>query len=627
MRSDSAPDAMARIASLLGRRNLDLPDHLAVVREGVVYHAGSTAPMIGSTFSTRRSGLSAPAWLTEQPQPFDSVQVFITSSEYSDAEPHVVSAYALNQHDPLEMLFALVALNRLSNNSDQLKSLADAYASSLPDQAEGRLRATLAQPKYHFLARQPILMSMMLALSRCTKANRERHRTPEMEPLKAAVLLVHAVGAQLGSKMGAIENDSDRLGGFSATAALYLAQNALFHETQDPMGTLVASDLLWNRYAGEVVTYRPDPSARAELSAGLGAPVDEFTSLARGLYAQAISWKVGEPLAVRAGLGLAGIPSDTLSAFLRAVSLPLADYASRAATTKAEWDFLALERYPVLELEDSRLVVLDADYLLSRTSSELWRYVADARKGTSRTQWMQFYGEAFELMIEDQLRLLAPHDLPTGTPFFFTEEDFQAAYDGKACDAAICYGEDWLLFEIETARFTLSARQLDEPAAFISDTKKIVAKKAKQLDQTATRLLRGLSASLVNLPSSAKRVFPIVIVPDTYPRFPATVRLVDEILGDLHLLRDARIQPLVVLSRSDIDILEAMLGEGVSPVDVLSTWLSSSLADGGLWNSVYQAYGERASRRPKRVRDAFGAVFDKAIPLFAAWGMDIPEDA
>lgn len=619
--ADESSNDMARLSRLAGRPQSGVPDHLSILREGVPYHIDSVEQAIGLTrYAERKSGLIAPV-ATESRTGLRRVQVFVTSQDYLSAPPEEVARHALGQHDPIELLLALVILNRLSEDEQSVRQLARDLANGLKGESRTRFEATMATEGRHLLPRQPLLVAVMLALAECDEATRSRPRSRDMNPLGAAILLVHALAASLGGHVKRMEEDSSTIGGWPSSAVLYLAQNALFNEGHDVAGALVATDRLWNDYFDQNKIYPPCPSAQEQLSLALGLPFSQFVAISRAVFALAFSWKLGDPVAMQRDLGLASPPTGLLESFWPHVALPLQSAAEAAKSMSSEWHFLALERFPALDLEDGRVLVLDSSYLLRRTSTELWRYVDDIKSGRDRVQWRQSYAEAFELMLEDQLRRLAPQDLSSSQPIFFTEEDFQKAYKGKACDAAICYGEDWLLFEIHSARFTVGARQMDDPTAFVADTRKFVEKKAGQLDQTAKRLLKGLSTSISGLPIRAQHVFPIIVVPESYPRMRPTVKLVEEITREHHWLKDGQIRPLVVLSRADVDILEAMLEEGVLPNELLADWLDSPHMADELWNYVFAKYGSRASRRPNRVMEEYSASFDLGLKTLQEWGV------
>jgi len=611
---------MERVRQLLGSDDSTSPS-LTVLRDDLIYHPGSVAPLLGTAFRQGTSGLMVPLRSRDRTLA-DYVSTYLTSSEYWDEDPRSIARSVIDLYPTEDLIVSLSALGRIASDDAATKSLADAYASDLNATSRRRIQSALSGRKRFFLARQPILDAISLTLSRPAPETREVI-APSMPVDTAAILLIHAVADLLG---GHVETpvSEDRLGDGPSGLEMWLVQNWYFNTVDDPMAQMVRYQQLWTVYSKRTVKHIPEPPAVQRLEAATGLGFDELMALGFAAYSHAVAWRPHTPMLLSHDLGLPKI-GEVVGAFVRTISLPLDEYRRRISSARTEWDFCTFERWPIIDLGAAGLLVVDATFMLERITKGLWRYVEDAAPMSASGSWRQFYGEAIEVMAEDQVARLAPTDLGSGKAWYFTEEDFQAAYCGKACDAATCYGDDWCLFEVVTTRVSMSAKYLGDADAFIEDTKRMILKKARQLDETGRMLLAGVSSKVAGLPISATRVFPAVITEDHYPVLPATMALIQRLLDGEGLLSDPRLQPLSVLNLADLELLESLTSLGETPNDVLAGWHRSSLSHAPLRNYIHAHYAGRLVERPDRMQAQFDAALEPIFEQLGRWGI-LPGD-
>jgi hypothetical protein len=332
------------------------------------------------------------------------------------------------------------------------------------------------------------------------------------------------------------------------------------------------------------------------------------------LLAHSMQWAPTKPPYLSRELG-SDAPEELKARFLELVSDDLDGFKARFAGNKERFDFLPLEQTPVLDGERG-LVVLDQGFLWQRITSGLYWVVHDSEKARSegnRVAWTQAYGEMVELMVEDQVRRLAPKVLGGGSSVY-TEEDFANAYEGKVSDIGVDFGHVILLVEVVSGQVTVPTRVDGSKAKFLDDTEKLVMKKCRQLDETARAILEDQAALPGHVPVPGLRIIPLVVTAEGYPLNPFTSELVRSLIMEEGLFDHAMIEPVGVISLAELDSLEGLAEAGLSVVDLLDGWKRSALAD--LQIGTYLATNPETNRikRSPHIEEAARQVFDEMIP-------------
>jgi hypothetical protein len=290
------------------------------------------------------------------------------------------------------------------------------------------------------------------------------------------------------------------------------------------------------------------------------------------------------------------------------------------------WDISPLERHPVVELKDGSLLVIDPDLLMRRIVGGLLRYdIVDVlerggdRKRARRVETcIQHLAEVYAV---ESLYAMAGHGPSSARVFDDAELRRAFARKGRRiADAAVDYGDAWLVVEITTSKLkrqsvTASGKALGE------DLDKLVGE-VEQIDATISAL-RTQESALTGAPASSPRRFhPLLVVAEGFPVNPATTYELRQRVEQRGLLTGADVAPLEVVDTNELGLLEALTEQrGVSVRDVLADKERSSLATSSVRDYLYHDRGDR-SLRSARVT----ALMDKAWDLALAV-LKLPEDA
>lgn len=308
--------------------------------------------------------------------------------------------------------------------------------------------------------------------------------------------------------------------------------------------------------------------------------------------------------------------SEKLESF---VSLVASDAESLRTSfekrTSSRFDYLPIQESPVLVAE-AGLLILDVRYLWDRVTSGLYWIVHDHEKARSerdRQRWSQGFAEAVELLVEDQLRPMAPLALGTGTNFY-GEEDLERAYGPtKRCDAALDFGPDIVLVEVVSGQLSVPSRIGGEIEQFKRDTDRLVVVKCRQLDSACSAVLNE-SRLLTGYESVPElRVLPLLVVGGGYPINPFTMKFVSERLVESGLFKDPRIHDLCIIDLGELEMLEGLAERGHNPVDVLRRWKESGISKVALRNFVLRTMGGGAAVRPSRMDISVKATLARVI--------------
>lgn len=590
--------------------------YLMVPRGGQTYTPGSGVPTIGAAKISQSGGLlrvGEPSGVA----PIEFLGVYLTLDEYAplDVDPtarNVLVEHFISQVPKTELLVALAILNRAIHNHKLRFQLMTEFAAFLRPEPRERFEnlvspAVREDPRW-FLARQPVLLSMREVLAR-PLVSEQSH---QMEPLVAAILLVHSVAMGLNSER---RENEELLGRHPASLAMEICQNQLFHAGEDTYALLDRHVRLWREFGDQV----DDPTPRLlpvnHLAEATGTDLITVLSAGFALWANVSAWKPGNPFIIRKPLapGLAqaeeeavlGIIARTLSQFRGAV----------AEGARSSWDLLVFQQSPVLDLGHS-LVVLDEDFLLDRVTTGLYWEVHDYEKGRSdrdRRRWTQVYGEMVELQMEESIDCLAPPSLG-GAPTSYSEEDLGVAYPGKRTDRVVDRGDTFLLVEVVSGRLTVPSRVEGDVDAFRNDTEKLILKKVRQLNEAGRVLAEDRGAALTGFErETMPRMLPVIVVAGGfggYPINPVTVEFVNELIEQEGLLSDSYFDDLCVLDIGEVELLEGLVERGRDPTELLREWKKSSLWRMSFNTWVTGTIGPQGpSFRPERMSSHVERVF------------------
>ena len=598
--------------------------------------AGLLVPDLSDTAA--RFGLvptrASSAWFDEY------VKQYLTTADYLG----VAQAAGL-QVDPASLIRGLLLLHPREvylavltalNHAAHYPELADVYRDrflarlndAMADSVRQALDGTIDGVPRALLARQPVLRAMRTVLTYrrpegAPSASDMSKLAPGLDPELAGILLVHLTAAQLRSPSTA---DEPRIGALPASLAMEMVANGLFHSGEQPDVLLARTRTLWATYGSQIDLDQLGLHARPLdlLRDATGLDYDDIAALSFAYHGYIRAHQPGQPPGVNAFTGIP-IDRDIIETYLASFASTMDELAGKLDACPGSWQMLPIQERPLLRIGDV-LLVLDEQYLIERATQGLYWFVHEkARELDGKpgwTRWNNAYANMVERRAEDQLRRMTPPLLSSGSgSLFFTEENLRAAFPGrKNADAGINYGSIVLLAEVVTTQVALNTRENADTEAYRKDIDKFFLKKAGQLDETATDLLRDPQPAASPLDQPAERILPVAVRGGQFPVNPVTREHIDGALKNAGLLNyrspSAPIFPFAPVDLGELEMCETLREtRGQSLPDLIRRWQASEeYARSSLRNFLINTYGEDSFPRPADLR----AELARTLSLIAA---------
>ena len=391
-----------------------------------------------------------------------------------------------------------------------------------------------------------------------------------------------------------------------------LVRNGLFNEKDDYYSVIDRTLRVWEDLAVRPMrtSLRAAPRALLEEALG-GVSFEDFFSLGTRLWTHAVirdPIERNKPMMLPASLPEVVTDQKFVDEFLTRVAATPEWFASEFEGRDAEYDFLPFQARPVVRLGDG-LLVLDETYLLQKfTMLGLFWAVhdneRDYHRDLDRKLWNQAHGEMVENLVTEQLREMAPVAYDRlDSKSFYSEQELKNAYpDSRVGDAALDYGDYFLLFEVTGGQPVVGTRVAGDPKKFEDDTEKLVLEEAEQLHAACNTLLADQKGLTGYDPPANRRIVPIVVVGGGYPSDALSRSHVGDILSQKGWLQDEAVEPLCVLDLSEVEVLESLHEARKNPGWLLARWKRSGLRNTGFKNFVHREVNSKLPR-PARTTD------------------------
>lgn len=386
-----------------------------------------------------------------------------------------------------------------------------------------------------------------------------------------------------------------------------MVANGLFHGGEQPDVLLARTRMLWETYGSQIDLGQLEVRARPLelLKDATGLDFDDIAALTFAYHGYIRAHRPGLSPGVNAFAGIA-VSRETVETYLASFASTMDELAVKLDASPGAWQMLPIQERPLLRVGDA-LLVLDEQYLIERATQGLYWFVHERELDGKRgwTQWNNAYANMVERRVGDQLRPMAPMLLLGGGTAFFTEEKLQAAFPGKKnADAGIDYGELVLLAEVVTTQVALSTRENADVIAYGKDIDKFFVKKARQVDETASNLLRDPQPANSPLDRPAQRILPVAVRGGQFPVNPVTREHIDAALKKARLLNyrraDAPVFPFAPVDLGELEMCETLHEtQGRSLPYLIRQWQASDdYARSSLRNFLIKTYGEESFSRP-----------------------------
>jgi hypothetical protein len=514
-----------------------------------------------------------------------------------DALGEAVVSYVLRYVDQTNLLLGLAYVASAQGKPEPTAKVIEELHRLLNPQARERLDNAIRPGRPD--TREPIVRQTVLGAFRRVLTAGSSQDGDFGPRVAAAVHLTHAIASGFNSEA---PTSTETFGGLPGEVAVDLVANQTFHSPMDVYATVSRTMNIWNRWGDHVRPLLDGRTPADLLLEATGLELEDLLAFGFAAWCHFANLSVGKPCLLNKILH-PEVDAEKWGRFVQLLSLTPEETALGLASPRSNWDYLAFESKPILELEGG-LLVIDGTFLIKRVTSGLFWYVHDqerARGGAARMRWTQAYGDMMESYAESILEPMAPPVIGASDTTWFTEDDLGAAYpETKRADAAIDFGTTVCVFEVVTHQLTVSTRIEVDLSSFKADLKVAIYKKAKQLHETC----ENLSTDLRPLTGDARtdvQVVPVLIVAGTFPVNDVTTAEIERHCRDEGWFEHARIQSLAVIDIEELEMLEAMWERGHSIVDLVVGWKTSDAGGMSLRNWLIDTSGVDAMR-PNRIQ-------------------------
>lgn len=562
-------ERQARPEDFLRRIEGEEGDWIAVPDPSLRYWQGSAVPIVGGRdYTTLPSGIIVPREAAAGPQPIDLIQVFLTAEEAFGRRlglEFVQDEVRSVDRDRLLVRCAVLlgAYEKMQADRQQIDE--QLVANWFTEPTATRVRTALRDNR-RLLAPQALLMLMRYAIALSPNE-------PEADRIGRFPALLMAIQDDLGGgrRRRSIDEPITFEGDTASVLFREIVQNQAFHASVDTGTMLARHDLHWNVLPERMRDDRRREDLVTLFAEATGVPFDDFVAVGLALWA-IVEMRGFYPVS-REAMGLPRLPPERVDAalglFSRTADAMRDELLRRDAEFEAQWSFDTFRLFPVIRMDHGRLLVISKDLLLQRLFT--WLPIHDLRhglekrgpegkrKGARAYQWFRAVAEAETV---ESLQNLMP--AAGGVRRFYGEAEIQDAFGThvKNADAALDYGDAWVVIEVSTRHLTRESVAGGSSEALDRDIERGVMKKVGQIDSTISELIRDESR-LTNDPAMPRRRYvAVLVVTEGFPVNPMSMTAIHSRVAASGLLRDPRIGPLHILDQEDLNIIEAITESG-----------------------------------------------------------------
>jgi hypothetical protein len=234
------------------------------------------------------------------------------------------------------------------------------------------------------------------------------------------------------------------------------------------------------------------------------------------------------------------------------------------------WAFDAFEQYPIVRLHSGRLLILDTSLLVNRFFGWLPLYDITFTLNEAGDSYSKRKAGRVKAAVEkreESYFIEVLNALMSESAKFrrvYGDADLMRAYkktNKKVADAAVSYGDAWMVFELTTSRLQRGSSAGISEEKVDSDLTKLI-KEIEQIDHTINSLISNEAAltGIEPLVSSAS-FYPVLVVSEDFPINPLTVDQLRRRAKGRNLLCQPDVKPLQVLNIVELEMIEGLQGE------------------------------------------------------------------
>jgi hypothetical protein len=344
-----------------------------------------------------------------------------------------------------------------------------------------------------------------------------------------------------------------------------LISNAEFHRHPD-RGTRVAqSQVRWRdipRGAGLDLPVMPVEAFERVT----GIPLADLQSLGFYLFAQGLNDPGGTPT-VGSISGVLHWERERLERVLKLIAAPMnqiAEVIRRDDLTYGEdWTFDAIRRFPVLRLGEDRVLILWPQLVLERTLG--WLPFFDMTKPDDPSEEIAAVATraktALEKIVEREVIETLAANVTGGRQrgrLFDGPTLRQAFPAGQIADAAIAYGDEWVVLEVSSGQLHRGTVVGGQAATLDRDLGRLIDVKVDQIVSTINHI-RADPGRLTGDGRRRRRFVPVLVNAEGVPLNPLTHTTITDRVAAAGRLAEGDVEPLHILDTEDLYVAEAMV--------------------------------------------------------------------
>jgi hypothetical protein len=356
-----------------------------------------------------------------------------------------------------------------------------------------------------------------------------------------------------------------------------------------------------------------------------GSSLRDVMAVVLALYAATIN---GTPRVVCDYLEPLGLTADAEAAVLRLLVADI-DTLRNGVIEEVEkygwnWSANTVSRHPVARLHNGEMLVLDASLLLGRAFG--WLPLYDIQEGPSRVAGRRAEAALRHLAEAQAVNSVMRSVDGNRQSRVFAEEDLRQVpgrTGNKVCDAAVDYGDSWVLLEVTTSQLKRESVAALAGPYLDNDLNKLVPK-AEQLHEAIVTLRAG-QQHLTGTPGTpGTRYFPVLVLAEGFPVNPTTLTLLRERVHGAGFLTDPAVAPLELIDMEDLEVIEALQEQGGPCLrDLLKGKQEHNLRNVSMKDYVLLGLGMHP-KRPSRLESGFSDAVDEVLKRMRA-GAPNPE--
>lgn len=585
--------------------------YLFVPDPSVAYIRGSTVRSLVPRHVALSNGVLVPLGARVGPAPIDFMRTYVTTQELLGRR--VGFEAALRWLGRFERGSVLVAVATLL----AVRQAVDADWVEHDRELASRLFSEPTRTKALNLLRERRVLVSPQALLIAAKAALQISPTDGDGDLSLFVPAVMAIQEDLIS-VGEDADDKNSPGG---RLFREIVRSQAFHLETYERALLTTFQLRWR----DLPPTMPDPRVdlATEFEAATGVPLDDLSVVGVALWSRAVQ-QPGEPIPTTWFSSLEWEP-DRLDRVLGLIARDASELGELVEKDEEElgfgWSFDRLRQFPVVRLEDGRLLVISPRLLIERTFG--WLPIFDLRQGWMERgdegrgrRALQFFEDVCERQVLDSLEAIAGSG---PGPRVYDDDAIRAAFGrrSKVADAVFDAGEALVAVEVSTRQLQRRVRGSDSEEDLATDLERGIYRKVEQLDATISGLREDESRLTAIRTPSPRRIVPVLVVTEGFPVNPMTTAAIEREVAARGLLRQVFVAPLRIIDQEELDMIESLVESGdASLLQLLDEWNASPLRAMDL--RTFLAASRYQSGTPARLAPAFELSWRAAMDALGA---------